>query len=72
MVMAVGGRQPVTSSGMIRKLLSSHRYGDRVPLTVLRQGELIELHLPVEEVPGLEGLGLGDDEESPLREDDDD
>nr|WP_245302384.1 trypsin-like peptidase domain-containing protein [Symbiobacterium terraclitae] len=72
MVMAVDGRQPVTSSGMIRKVLSSHRYGDRVPLTVLRQGELIELYLPVEEVPGLQTIGLGDDEESPLREDDDD
>jgi len=71
MVMAVGGRQPVTSSGMIRKILSSHRYGDRVPLTVLRQGELIELYLPVEEVPGLEALATGDDEESPMREDDD-
>gem|GEM_PF-1240398 len=71
MVMAVDGRQPVTSTGMIRKILASHRYGERVPLTVLRQGEMIELHLSVEEVPGLDQLTKGNDEESTLREDDD-
>lgn len=68
MVMAIDGRQPVTNGGMIRKILSSRKYGDRVPLTVLRQGELIELHMPVEEIPGLRDLATEDDEESHLHE----
>ncbi len=72
MIMAVNERQPVTSTGMIRKVLATRRYGDRVPLTVLRQGELIELHLPVEEVPGLEQLYPESDEESSLTEDEED
>lgn len=71
MVMAVDGRQPITNGGMIRKILSSRRYGDRVPLTVLRQGELIELHLPVEEIPGLRDQPEEDDEESHLHEEED-
>lgn len=71
MVMAVDGRQPVTNGGVIRKALSARKYGDRVLLTVLRQGELIDLHLPVEEMPGLHDLQQVD-EESHLREDDDD
>jgi len=67
MVMAVNGRQPVTGSGMIRKVLATHKYGARVPLTILRQGELITLELPVEEIPGLKDLqssdGEGEEEE---------
>ncbi len=72
MVMAVDGRQPVTNGGMIRKLLASHKYGDRVSLTVLRQGELMEMLLPVEEIPGLQDLAQPGDEESLHEEEDDD
>lgn len=54
MVMAVGGHQPVTSVGFIRKVLALHRYGEKVPLSVLRQGELIELFITVEEMPHLQ------------------
>lgn len=72
MVMAVAGRQPVTGGGMIRKLLSLHRYGERLPLTVLRQGELIELQLTVEEVPGLQDLAGEEDEEPRPQEEDED
>lgn len=64
MVMMVDGRQPVVNGGTIRKLLASRKYGDRVPITVLRQGELLEMFLPVEEIPGLKDLGQPDDEES--------
>ena len=71
MIMAVNDRQPVLSTGMIRKVLSARRYGDRVPLTVLRQGELIELHLPVEEMPGLDKLYPEHDEDSSLQDDGD-
>lgn len=53
MVMAVDGRLPVANVGFIRKALASRKYGERVPLTVLRRGELIELYLPVEEIPHL-------------------
>ncbi|MFZ5827658.1 MAG: S1C family serine protease [Bacillota bacterium] len=73
MVMAVEGRQPVTNGGMIRKVLASRKYGDRVALSVLRQGELIQLYLPVEEIPGLKDLAKEeDDEESHLHEEEDD
>lgn len=53
MVMAVDGRQPVPTVGYIRKVLASRRHGERVPLTVLRQGELIEVHISVNEIPKL-------------------
>jgi S1-C subfamily serine protease len=72
MVMAVDGRQPVTNGGMIRKIMASRKYGDRVPITVLRQGELVELHLPVDEIPGLRELAEDDDEESHLHEEEED
>ncbi|BAD39204.1 MAG: hypothetical protein A6D92_09285 [Symbiobacterium thermophilum] len=73
MIMAVGDRQPVLSTGMIRKLLSARRYGDQVPMTVLRQGELIELRLPVEEIPGLDRFDpVSDDDESAAPDDDED
>jgi serine protease Do len=54
MVMAVDGRQPVTHLGFIRKVLAGRRHGDRVPLTVLRQGEVIQLEIAVEEMPKLD------------------
>lgn len=74
MIMAVDGRQPVTNGGIIRKMLASRKYGDRVALSVLRQGELSELYLPVEEIPGLRDLAREEeeDEESPLHEEEDD
>lgn len=73
MVMAVDGRQPVTHGGSIRKILASRKYGDRVPVTLLRQGELMEMHLPVEEIPGLRDLLTEeDDEESHLHEEEED
>ncbi len=67
MVMAVDGRQPVNTIGFIRKTLASRRHGDKVPLTVLRQGEILELTISVDEIPS-----LGDppdlDEDAELRE----
>lgn len=53
MVLAVDGRQPIKHVGTIRKILAGHRHGERVPLTVLRQGELMTMHVPVEEMPRL-------------------
>jgi serine protease Do len=63
MVMAVDGRQPVTSVGFIRKVLAAHRHGEKVPLTVLRQGEVLELYIPVEEIPRLSDPPDVDDED---------
>ena len=45
--------QPVTGLGSIRRVLSLHRLGERVPLTVLRDGELQELEITVCEIPRL-------------------
>ena len=43
------------------------------PMTVLRQGELIELRLPVEEIPGLDRFDpVSDDDESAAPDDDED
>ncbi len=42
--------------GMIRKVLAAHRPGETVPVTVLRGAELVELKLPVEEMPRLKPL----------------
>lgn len=53
MVMAVDGRHPIPSIGYIRKVLSHRRHGERVPLTVLRQGEVMQVMMPVEEIPRL-------------------
>lgn len=53
MVMAVDGQQPVTHVGFIRKALAARRHGEQVPITVLRQGELIELFISVQEMPKL-------------------
>lgn len=53
MILAVDGRQPVPNVGYIRKTLSSFRHGERVPLTVLRQGEVLQTQIPVEEIPKL-------------------
>jgi S1-C subfamily serine protease len=56
LVVRVKERQ-VSSLGSIRKVLALHRHGERVPLSVLRGGELIELELVVEEMPRLHGRG---------------
>lgn len=63
MVTAVDGRQPVPHVGFVRKVLAGRRYGERVPLTVLRQGEVIELRIPVEEIPKLSDPPDVEDEE---------
>lgn len=45
--------QPVNSLGSIRRTLALHRHGDRVPLTVLRSGDLVNLEMRVDEMPRL-------------------
>ena len=52
-IMRVDGKSPVKSTGWIRKTLARHKHGFRVGVTVLRNGELMELQLPVEEMPRL-------------------
>lgn len=52
MVVRVRDR-PVSGLGAIRRILSLHRHGDRVPITVLREGELIDLEITVQEMPRL-------------------
>lgn len=51
--------RPVTSLGNIRKILALHRHGERVPVTLLRGGERVELELEVEEIPRLRTRGEG-------------
>jgi S1-C subfamily serine protease len=63
MVLAVDGRQPVNNVGFIRKVLSSHYHGAKVPLTVLRQGEVIQLEITVEEIPHLSDLRVPSSDE---------
>lgn len=58
LVVRVKDRQ-VTNLGAIRKTLALHRHGERVPLTVLRGGDLVELELEVEEIPKLRARGEG-------------
>jgi serine protease Do len=53
MVMAVDGHQPIRHVGFIRKVLAGRKHGEKVPLTVLRQGEVTELQIAVEEMPRL-------------------
>lgn len=53
LVVQVNGRE-ATSLGSIRKILSVYPPAERVPLTVLRGGELIELPFPVEDMPNLQ------------------
>lgn len=53
LVLAVDGKSPIIHVGQIRKALAACRYGERVPMTVLRQGELIQVTIPVEEIPRL-------------------
>ncbi|HEY3364814.1 MAG TPA: trypsin-like peptidase domain-containing protein [Symbiobacteriaceae bacterium] len=53
MVLAVDGRQPVPQLGFIRKMLSVRRHGEKVPMTILRQGEVMQVEIAVEEIPRL-------------------
>lgn len=62
MVMAVDGKAPVRSVGFIRNALSWHKHGASVPMTVLRNGELFEVKMPVEEIPRLKEAMESDDE----------
>lgn len=52
MVVRIGDR-PAVHLGQLRQVLAAHRPGDRVPVTVLRGGELLQLAFPVEEIPKL-------------------
>lgn len=56
LVLSVDGRQPLSTVGAIRKILANRKQGDRVPVKVLRQGEMIELELAVNEMPNLRDL----------------
>jgi len=45
--------EPVGSLGSIRQVLATHRHGESVTLTVLRNGSLVDLDFPVAEMPRL-------------------
>lgn len=49
--------RPVPSLGATRRVLSQYRHGEHVPMTVLRDDELLELQMPVREMPRLKRLG---------------
>lgn len=50
--------QQVMSLGGIRRILSLHRHGEKVPMTVLRGGKLCELQIPVSQMPRLGERGI--------------
>ncbi|MCG0238529.1 MAG: S1C family serine protease [Firmicutes bacterium] len=52
MVVRVAG-EPAVHVGQIRQVLATRRPGEKVPLTVLRGGNLIDLEIEVEEIPRL-------------------
>lgn len=56
MVVRIDDR-PAIHLGQLRQVLAAHRPGERVPVTVLRGGELLELGFPVEEIPKLNKSG---------------
>lgn len=63
MVMRVDGKCPVRTVGFIRKALSWYRPGTEVPMTILRDGQLMEVRMPVDEMPHLhEAMETDDDE----------
>lgn len=51
--------QQVVSLGEIRRILSLHRHGEKVPMTVLRNGKLCQLEIPVSQMPRLGERGRG-------------
>jgi serine protease Do len=65
MVMQVDGRAPVRGVGQIRKVLAWRKHGEQVPITVLRSGNLMEMMMPVEEIPHLAESLEADEEEEP-------
>lgn len=52
MVVRIGDR-PARHVGQIRRTMALQRPGDRVPMLVLRGSELLNLDIPVEEIPQL-------------------
>lgn len=52
MVVRAAG-QPTLHVGQIRQALAAYRPGEQVPVTVLRKGELLDLPMRVEDMPGL-------------------
>ncbi|MBX6377384.1 MAG: trypsin-like peptidase domain-containing protein [Clostridia bacterium] len=48
---------PVTHLGSIRKVLGRRRVGERGRLTLVRNGRLLDLEIPVEEIPQLRQSG---------------
>lgn len=52
--------QDVESVGAIRRVLAVHRPGEDALITVLRGGELRDLHIPVEEIPRLSPMSWQD------------
>ncbi len=52
MVVRVDGKA-VTHLGFIRRILAARRSGDHGTLTVVRDGNLVDLDIPVEEIPRL-------------------
>ena len=63
-VLSVDGRQPLSTVGAIRKILSVRKQGDKVKVKVLRQGEMIDLEMAVSEMPNLHDLPRpGEDED---------
>lgn len=52
MVVRVGG-QPAVHVGQIRQVMATRRPGEKVALTVLRGSSLVDLEIPVEEIPKL-------------------
>ncbi|HWI53200.1 MAG TPA: trypsin-like peptidase domain-containing protein [Symbiobacteriaceae bacterium] len=63
-VLSVDGRQPLSTVGAIRKILSVRKQGDKVKVKVLRQGEMIDLEMAVSEMPNLNDLPRpGEDED---------
>ncbi|HYF93826.1 MAG TPA: trypsin-like peptidase domain-containing protein [Symbiobacteriaceae bacterium] len=69
-VLSVDGRQPISTVGAIRKILSLRKHGEKATLKVLRQGDLMELDLVVSEMPNLEELPrVGQDEDVEYGED---
>jgi len=59
MVVRAGDR-PVSTVGAVRKILSLHRPGEKVPLTVLRGMDLITVEIKVEEIPRLYEANQGE------------
>jgi S1-C subfamily serine protease len=71
MVLSVDGRQPIFNTGAIRKILSNRQLGDKVPIKVLRKGEVMDVALAVSEMPNLADLTRADGEDEERYSEDD-